>query len=300
MPRTTGEPDAREIDEIVGFARAVEATGLHACSVTDHPFPVDHVGRAGHQAHDPFVLLGYLAAATERVRLMFSLIVLPYRNPFVVARMLATLDLVSRGRVIAGIGGGYLREEFDAVGADYLRRSEVVEEGVRAMKAAWTGEPVRMATDRFRAGENVMRPVPVSRPHPPLWRGGNTRLALESAARELDGWMPLEVDRAWATGTATATLSLDSLAERIAVFHGVAERAGRARTPVVALVRPSPAWLSLRSEAIEQLQALQAMGVAWVVVRVAGDSPAARLDRLAELAEHVSAAGVSEPLSRRA
>jgi probable F420-dependent oxidoreductase len=192
-------------------ARIAERHGIDAVSVSDHPFPKVVPGQAGHHAYDPFVVLALVAGATSRVQLHFSLIVLPYRNPFVVARMLSTLDIASAGRVIAGIGAGYLREEFAALGMPYDGRGARVEESVLAMKAAWTGEPVTMTSDLWRADGNSMEPVPFTRPHPVLWRGGNARGAVLQAVRHFDGWCPFEVDVVGAGMTTTRESSIDTL-----------------------------------------------------------------------------------------
>ena len=151
-------------DDLIELARAAERIGFEAVSASDHPFPLVVEGEAGHQAYDPFVLLSYVGAATERVKLHFSLVIAGYRNPFGVARTLGTLDYASGGRVIAGLGAGYLKAEFDAMGGDYNRRGPAVDEAVHAIRAAWTGQPVTMSTADWTATGNVMLPAPSSAP----------------------------------------------------------------------------------------------------------------------------------------
>jgi probable F420-dependent oxidoreductase len=292
LPHPTGGNDPREIDGYVEVARAVEREGLHAVWVTDHPFPYVEPGKAGHQALDPFVLLGFLAGATESVLLHLNLVVMPYRNPFVVARMLGTLDVVSRGRGIAAVGAGYMRKEFDAVGADFARRAELVDEGVAAMREAWTGEPTFREGDGYRADGNVMRPVPLTPGGPPLWRGGNTRQAVESAARHFDGWTPFEVTAARSKDTATAPMNVDALPGKLAHLRAVAEEAGREAPLDVCLVRPFQAWLEDRGRAIEELQSLEQMGVTWLAPQLAGHEAAAYCDSVAWFADLVHEAGV--------
>lgn len=292
LPHPTGGNDPREIDGYVAVAQAVERSGLHAVWVTDHPFPYVEPGKAGHQALDPFALLGYLAGATASVRLHLNLVVIPYRNPFVVARLLSTLDIASRGRVIAAVGAGYMRREFDAVGADFDRRAALVDEGVAAMRAAWTGEPVFAETDAYRADGNVMRPVPLTPEGPPLWRGGNTRQAIESAARHFVGWTPFEVTASRSRDTTTAPMSLDVLPGRLALLRAAATEAGREGPLDVCLVRPFPVWLQERSRAVEELQALEAMGVTWLAPQLAGDDAAATCESVAGFADLVREAGV--------
>jgi probable F420-dependent oxidoreductase len=295
LPHPTGDADPGEVDGYVEIALAVERAGLDAVWVTDHPFPYVEPGKAGHQAIDPFVLLGYLAGATAEVRLHLNLVVMPYRNPFVVARMLATLDLVSRGRGIAAVGAGYMRREFEALGAAYERRGALVDEGVTAMRAAWSGEPVHLAGAGWSADGNVMRPVPLTTPHPLLWRGGNTRTAIESAARSFDGWTPFEVTQSRSRDTTTAPMSLDVLPSRLALFREAAERAGRERSLDVCLVRPFPRWLEERARAVEELQTLAELGVTWLAPQLAGTTAAAVTESIAAFAELVHAAGLSRP-----
>ncbi len=295
LPHPTGGNDPREIDGYVEIARAVEDAGLDAVWVTDHPFPYVEPGKAGHQAIDPFVLLGFLAGATSRARLHLNLVVMPYRNPFLVARLVGTLDLVSRGRGIAAVGAGYMRREFDALGADFDRRAELVDDGVAAMRAAWSGEPVCLDGPGYRADGNVMRPLPFTAPHPPLWRGGNTVRAIESAARHFDGWSPFEVTEARSRDTTTAPMNLDVLPGRIALLREEAARAGRESPFDVCLVRPFPAWLAERARAVEDLQALDAMGVTWLAPQLLGHEAAEVIENVQSLAGLAREAGVAEP-----
>jgi probable F420-dependent oxidoreductase len=292
LPRPADRPDPAQMKDLVMLARAAEQAGLTAVSASDHPFPVTAPGRAGHQALDPFVLLGHLSALTERLRLHFSLIVLPYRNPFLVARMLATMDLVSGGRVIAGLGAGYLREEFDALGAGYPARSRLVTEGVAAMRTAWTGEPVSMRGDGWHAAGNVMRPTPLTSSHPVLWRGGNTRAAIEHAAQDLDGWCPFEVNGDGARQTTTREVSTQTLSRQVAVLREALDRAGRDGLFDICLVRTSRRWLRDASFVIEDLQALEATGVTWLELTVPGESAAEQIDGVQRFAELARAAGV--------
>ncbi|MBM3676630.1 MAG: TIGR03619 family F420-dependent LLM class oxidoreductase [Actinobacteria bacterium] len=293
LPYPSGGNDPAEVDGYLEVARAVESAGLDAVWVTDHPFPYVEKGKAGHQAIDPFVLLGFVAAATERVGLHVNLIVLPYRNPFLTARLLGTVDVVSRGRAIAAVGAGYMRREFDALGADFERRAALVEEGVAAMRAAWTGEPVRFEGEGYRADGNVMLPRPVTSPQPPLWRGGNSRQAIESAARSFDGWAPFEVTAARSRDTTTSPMDLDVLPGKIALLREAAEREGRSEPLDVCLCRPFPRWLTDRSQAIEELQALAAMGVTWLAPQLAGRDAAEQVESVAAFAEVVRHAGVA-------
>ena len=141
---------------------------------------------------DCFVMLSFLAAATKQVRLGTSVIILPYRHPATVAKMVATLDRLSGGRVICGVGIGWLQEEFGFLGVPFAERAAMSDEYVAVMKALWTNEHPR-CTGRYVTIEQDVNfgPLPVQQPHPPIWVGGNTVPALRRVARWGDGWQPV-------------------------------------------------------------------------------------------------------------
>jgi probable F420-dependent oxidoreductase len=171
---------------VATVARALEDAGFDAAFVTEHPFPDDgYLGYLGHHALDPFVTLATAAAATTRLRIMTHICVVPYHNPYVLAKSVATLDAMSGGRVILGCGTGYMATEFAAVGAPFEDRNERFDAAIVAMKQAWSGEPVHVEAS---GTTHTMRPVPVQRPHPPIWIGGNSRRALRRAVELGDGW----------------------------------------------------------------------------------------------------------------
>ena len=117
-------------------------------------------------------MLSLVAAVTSTLRLQTGILVLPYRNPFIVARAAATLDVFSGGRLALGLGAGYLKGEYHAVGADFFRRNEIMDEYMVAMKAAWAGEEFNFEGSDYSARGNRMRPRPIQQPHPPLLVGG--------------------------------------------------------------------------------------------------------------------------------
>jgi len=173
------------------LASAAEAVGFGAVFTTDHPFPGDTwLAHGGHHALDPLVALSFAAAATSRIRLHTNLFVLAYRNPFMAAKGVATLDVLSGGRVTLGIGSGYLEGEFTALGASFADRNDNTDDAIKAMKAAWTGESVTWTGASFEATGNTMLPTPRQLPHPPIWVGGNSRRAIRRAVELADGWCP--------------------------------------------------------------------------------------------------------------
>src|SRR6185503_9841155 len=130
-------------EAIAELSAGAEAAGFDAVFVTEHPFPDDRwLATGGHHALDPFVALAFAAAATTTLRLHPNLCIPAYRNPFLLAKTVASLDALSGGRVILGIGAGYMEGEFTALGMPYEERNELTDEAITAMRAAWTGESV--------------------------------------------------------------------------------------------------------------------------------------------------------------
>jgi probable F420-dependent oxidoreductase len=175
---------------IAEVARAAEDAGFHALAFTEHPMPPDRWLQAGgHDAVDPFIALAWAAAATTHLRLLTNITVLPYRNPFLLAKTVATLDALSDGRVILGAAAGYLKSEFRALGVDFDERNALFDEAVDVLSACWPGDPVTVDGRHFSAKGNQLVPRPVQQP-PPLWVGGNSAAARRRAATKAQGWMP--------------------------------------------------------------------------------------------------------------
>jgi probable F420-dependent oxidoreductase len=130
---------------------------------------------------DPIATLGWLAARTERIRLLTHVYVLPYRHPLVAAKQLATLDHLSGGRLVCGIGAGHVQAEFEHLGVDFAARGRALDTGIPAVARALEQEFV----DGYGA-----RPRPVQEPRPPIWVAGSSPAAIRRAARLGDGWLP--------------------------------------------------------------------------------------------------------------
>lgn len=223
---------------IAEVARAAEDAGFDAVSVTDHPFPPARwVAAGGHHALDPFVALSFAAAATTRLRLLTQVIVLPYRNPFLVAKAASTLDVLSGGRLILGVAAGYLEAEFAALGADFANRNDVTDAAIDAIRAAWTGEPVEIAGRDFFANGNAQLPRPLQASGPPIWVGGNSGRAIRRAVERAEGWHPFPAPAKLASHARTAAMeSLDDLRAAIAVAREHASKVGRTQPLDVCLV----------------------------------------------------------------
>src|SRR5690606_5897594 len=148
------------------------------------------LAHGGHQSVDPFVALAFAAAATTRLRLLTYLAVVPYRNPFLLAKASATLDRMSGGRFVLGVGSGYHKTEFFALGVDFDERNALCDEALEVLPLAWSGEPFSYKGRHFEARDVIQLPRPTQRPIP-IWIGGNSKLARRRVARSAQGWMPM-------------------------------------------------------------------------------------------------------------
>src|SRR3954467_10054803 len=214
-------------DAIAEMAAAVEAAGLDAVFVTDHPAPDDRwLAGGGHHAQEPMVALAFAAAATRRGRLHTHVYVAAYRNPFLAAKGVATLQNLSGGRVLLGVAAGYLRPEFAALGVDFDARNDRLTETVTLMRRAWAEDGVAVETDRFaaRGVTQLPHPLPV-----PIWIGGNSSAAMRHAVEIGDGWSPFPTPPAAARAVKTpAITNVDELAVRLEAARAYATEIGRA------------------------------------------------------------------------
>ena len=186
------------LDGLRAVSEDAESLGFHSVWVSDHVVTPAHLQASmGPVFFDAFVVLSLACALTSRVKLGTTVMVTPYRNPLVAAKMIASLDVLSAGRVILGIGSGGAPDEFAALGVPESHRGRITDEYLAAMVELWTKDPSSF-DGRFVNFEDVrFGPKPVQQPHPPLWVGGRSDAALRRAARVGQAWhptsMPLEV-----------------------------------------------------------------------------------------------------------
>jgi probable F420-dependent oxidoreductase len=264
---------------VATVAAAAEAAGFSGFGFTDHPAPTQRwLEGGGHDALDPFVAMGFAAAHTTTLRLIPNVVVLPYRNPFVVAKAGATLDLLSGGRFTLAVGVGYLKREFTALGVDFDERADLVEEALQVIRAIWTTDDVSFEGRHFTATGITAHPRPVSLPHPPIWIGGNTAAARRRVAAYGDGWCPFPAPAALAQTARTAAMeSLDDLKAGIDDLRRRCEAAGRDPSALDVTFTNAkggnPADDDFNADAfLSGLEKLTALGVTWVQVQVPGDS----------------------------
>jgi probable F420-dependent oxidoreductase len=156
--------------------------------------------------------MAFIAGKSKRLRLVTSVMILPHRNPVVTAKMLATIDVLSAGRVTVGVGVGWLREEFAALGApDFTRRGAVSNEYLEIFKTLWTQDPATFHGEFYRFTSLHCLPQPVQKPHPPIWIGGHSRAALRRVATYGDGWHPVGANPAVPLRPAEMQAAVDDL-----------------------------------------------------------------------------------------
>jgi probable F420-dependent oxidoreductase len=272
---------------VAKVAAAAEEAGFHGFGFTDHPAPTQRwLEAGGHDALDPFVAMAFAAAHTTTLRLIPNIVVLPYRNPFVVAKSGATLDLLSGGRFTLAVGVGYLKREFAALGVDYNERNELFDEALEVIRAIWTTDDVSFEGSHFTAKGVTAHPRPVSKPHPPIWIGGNTGTARRRVARHGDGWCPFPAPAGLAKTARTVALdTVEGLAECIDDLRRRCDEAGRDSSTIditfTNFAGGSPANDGFNADAyLTGLDKLAALGVTWVQVSMPGDSLAHVLEAI--------------------
>ncbi len=272
-----------EPDRACELARSAEAAGFESIWTADHivvtagyqsTYPYDPSGRLPSGEDAPFpeslIWLAYVARATRTIRLATGILILPERNPVILAKELATLDYLSSGRVTLGIGIGWLREEFEAIGVPYEGRGERLEESVAAMRALWAQECAAFEGASVRFKDVYLRPQPRAGAIP-VHIGGHTAIAARRAGRIGDGFFPFGVDRG-------------QLPDLLGTMWAAAEEAGRDPTSIEVTV--ASFFASDAAAALADVRELVDLGATRVVVPAAlfpGDNG----DALAHYGDHV-------------
>jgi probable F420-dependent oxidoreductase len=227
-------------------------------------------------------MLALLAAATTKIRLQTGILVLPYRNPFIVARDAATLDRYSNGRLTLSFGAGYLKGEYRALGVDFERRNELMDEYMRALKLSLTGEEFTFEGTGYKAFGNRILPGPVQKPHPPLLVGGNSHRAIRRVVELGDGWNPFftaqvpaaagAAGRGASNTTRTAPMETEEdLIAGIAYMKEHCEKVGRKDMPEVILGGiNSPGEKFSAQQLLDRLSRFRELGVNGAAISVDG------------------------------
>jgi len=215
------------IEDFITAAKTAEELGYHSVWVNDHViiptqfsshYPYTADGRPSFTSddsfYDPFVVLAAVATQTKTIKLGTSVVVIPHRPPILTAKSVATLDVLSGGRFIFGVGIGWFAEELEVLGAEFKDRAKISRAYLDIMKSLWTEARLHLTTSQGHAIEVGFAPKPVQRPYPPLWFGGETRAALKRVVQQGDGWFP-------------AFISPDDLAAKSAELKQLCTEQGR-------------------------------------------------------------------------
>jgi probable F420-dependent oxidoreductase len=279
------------MEAVAEVGAAVERAGFHAGLVTDHPVPTARwLDSGGHYAQGPFVLLALLAAKTTRLRLQTGILVLPYRNPFTVARDIATLDHFSNGRVTLSVGAGYLKGEYRAVGVPFDQRNELMDEYIRALRVSLTGEDFTFEGTGYVAFGNRILPAPVQK-RLPILIGGNAKRAIRRVVELGDGWNPFFTAMKGIDTNTTRTAQMagpDDLRDGIQYMREYCEEFGRKDVPEVVLggVNAPGEKLSTQ-EMIDRISEYRELGVTAAGVTVEGRTRAEFCDNAERMGAEV-------------
>ena len=188
-------PNCRHLatPEIIRSAAVrAEQLGYDSAWVSDHVVvPRANIKNFGETIFDPLVTLGVIAGATSRVRLGTTVLIVPYRNAVVTAKMVSSLDALSGGRVVLGVGAGWVAAESAMLSVPFKERGAMTDEYLDAMRELWTSPTPSFAGKYTQFSDVVFEPKPVQKPHPPIWVGGHTKAALRRTARLGAAWHPI-------------------------------------------------------------------------------------------------------------
>ena len=282
-----------EVGRMLEVARRAEERGLDSVWVTDHVIVPEQSNVIYREDMlDPLAMLPWLAAVTRRITLGTSVVILPYRSPIPVAKLLASVDVLSGGRLIVGVAIGWMEGEFAALSVPFRERTSRSDEAIELFRALWTQEYPELRTRRHTLAGVKMSPLPLQKPRPPIWVGGSSEGAFRRVARLGDGWH--------ATGTTP-----DVFRQGLDAVTRFWEEAGREGTPAWSLRIPVlldgvhraavvMRWLRGRhalqgpvAKVVDELRVFQALGVSHVALEVSYTTYPAILETIDLLAGEV-------------
>lgn len=279
-------------DLITRLAVQAEESGFDAIAFSDHPAPSAkwrHSG--GHDTFEPALALSYIAAVTTRIRVMTNLYVLPFRNPYLAAKTLTSLDILSGGRLIAGVGAGYLRSEFSALGVAFDQRAFLLDSGLDALVRIWTRPDEPVIGDDFAATGPMWLSRPVQHPHPPIWIGGNGKAARRRVVRHGQGWCPVIAPPSMASSIRTAVIDSPTNFGR-AVEQLRAELSSAGRDPASVDIQIDVPVVNFDAHdsvtrSLERLDEFAGLGATWAIVHVDASSVGAATEYLTAFSDTV-------------
>jgi probable F420-dependent oxidoreductase len=277
-------------ESLLRWTLLAEALGYHLVMISDHvAMTSDVTARYPAPFYDPFTSLAWLAPQAPRVELGTTVVILPYRHPLALARLTANVDQLCGGRFILGVGAGWARQEFEALGVPFHHRGALTDETLEILARCWT-EDVVAHTGRFFTFRDVQTaPRPVRRP--PIWVGGATDAALRRAVRHGDAWHPIRIKLGWLRATLPRLQKI--AAEEGRPLPALCPRIRLCLTPSAMPEDVRVAGHGTVEQVHRDLEALAGLGAAYVLLDTYVDDPEATRDHeaawamLATLAEQV-------------
>jgi len=299
-----------EPDALADIAKLGDRLGFYCMVMPDHILQPNQVnstypysltgdilaaGQSGDgEWPEQITTLAYLAGVTERIRLVTSVMIIPYRNPILTAKMLSTLDMLSKGRLILGAGVGWMEEEFELLNTEpFAERGAVTNEYLRAFIELWTKDDPKFEGKYVNFSDITFLPKPVQKPYPPIWIGGQSKPAIRRAAQIGDCWHPVGAIPA-------APLEPEELAENLVLLHQYAEKAGRDPAIIQVSVKaplydagdssgPRRRFSGSSDEVRQDVQTYADVGVTHLIFDFRTGDPKQTEDRMARFAEEVMA-----------
>ncbi|PKB69536.1 MAG: hypothetical protein BZY77_04555 [SAR202 cluster bacterium Io17-Chloro-G5] len=299
-----------EPDALADVAKLGDRLGFYCMVMPDHilqpnqinsTYPYSLTGdilAAGQSGNgewpEQITTLAYLAGVTERIHLVTSVMIIPYRNPILTAKMLSTLDMLSKGRLILGAGVGWMEEEFELLDAPpFAERGAVTNEYLQAFIELWTKDDPKFEGKYVNFSNITFLPKPVQKPYPPIWIGGQSKPAIRRAAQIGDCWHPVGAIPA-------APLEPEELAENLVLLHQYAEKAGRDPAAIQVSVKaplydagdssgPRRRFSGSSDEVRQDVQTYSDVGVTHLIFDFRTGDPKQTEDRMARFSEEVMA-----------
>jgi len=269
LPKFLAESGSSPLGMLRQVARALEDAGIDAGLLSEHPAPSSewlHNDPTAHDSFDPLAALAFVAASTTRLKLFTNVLVLPFRNPFLTAKQAATVQILSDNRLLLGVGLGYQREEFAALGVRYEERAALTDEAIETIRMAWAGGSVVKRGRHFDAIGNEPRPIPA--PPPPIWVGGGSDKAVERAARLGDGWAPFfTVPTTDEAVMRSAVVSMEHFAAKARRLKELRDQGGRTGPFDIAVAppfRPGEMTPANARRFQDEVAQLEASGATWI------------------------------------
>jgi len=299
-----------EPDALADIAKLGDRLGFYCMVMPDHILQPNQVnstypysltgdilaaGQSGDgEWPEQITTLAYLAGVTERIKLVTSVMIIPYRNPILTAKMLSTLDMLSKGRLILGAGVGWMEEEFELLDAPpFAERGAVTNEYLQAFIELWTNDDPKFEGKYVNFSDITFLPKPVQKPYPPIWIGGQSKPAIRRAAHIGDCWHPVGAIPA-------APLEPEELAENLVLLHQYAEKAGRDPATIQVSVKaplydagdssgPRRRFSGSSDEVRQDIQTYSDVGVTHLIFDFRTGDPKQTEDRMARFSEEVMA-----------